>query len=189
MESVISQEFGSPLWALWTIPVGAIAMVLGTIAYTRIVGLRTFSKMSSFDFAITVATGSIIGGTILSTSSGYSVGNGLLAIGAMLAVQATIAVGRRRFTPVSAAADNTPRLLMVGTRMVEENLREARVTEGDVYAKLREANVLRMEEVRAVVLETTGDISVLHGDDEIDLEVMTGVAELDLLEGKQAERR
>ena len=33
-----------------------------------------------------------------------------------------------------------------------------------MIAKLREANVLDISEVRAVVLETTGDISVLHGE-------------------------
>ena len=39
----------------------------------------------------------------------------------------------------------------------------------DLVAKLREANVLDLKQVRAVVLETTGDVSVLHGDvlDEI----------------------
>lgn len=30
--------------------------------------------------------------------------------------------------------------------------------------KLREANVLDLSQVRAVILETTGDVSVLHGD-------------------------
>ena len=36
--------------------------------------------------------------------------------------------------------------------------------QGDLIAKLRESNVLDFAEVRAAVLETTGDISVLHGD-------------------------
>lgn len=33
-----------------------------------------------------------------------------------------------------------------------------------MIAKLRENNVSRLEDVRAVVLETPGDISVLHGE-------------------------
>lgn len=46
---------------------------------------------------------------------------------------------------------------------MEGSLRKARMTVEDLRGKLREANVLERAEVRAVVLETTGDVSVLHG--------------------------
>ena len=49
------------------------------------------------------------------------------------------------------------------------------MTRSDVLAKLREANVLAMTDVRAVVLETTGDISVLHGDAQVDDILLAGV--------------
>lgn len=48
--------------------------------------------------------------------------------------------------------------------MLHDNMRKARVTESDLWSKLREANVLNLNQVRAVVFEATGDISVLHGD-------------------------
>lgn len=67
---------------------------------------------------------------------------------------------------------------MDGPQILHENLRRARVPETDLIAKLREANVLNLDQVRAVVLETTGDISVLHGGpDGPDLEptLLTGV--------------
>ena len=47
---------------------------------------------------------------------------------------------------------------------LEASMASSRVSRDDVLAKLRAANVLSLSEVRAVVLETTGDISVLHGD-------------------------
>ena len=43
-------------------------------------------------------------------------------------------------------------------------MRRAHVTRDDVRAKLREANVLDYSQIRAVVFETTGDVSVLHTD-------------------------
>ena len=58
--------------------------------------------------------------------------------------------------------DNNPLLLMDGPNILEENLRKARVTKGDLRSKLREANVLQLSQVKAVIFETTGDISVLH---------------------------
>jgi uncharacterized membrane protein YcaP (DUF421 family) len=49
-------------------------------------------------------------------------------------------------------------------------LKKARVTEADLRSKLREANVLELSQVRAVIFECTGDIAVLHTKDE-DVEV------------------
>lgn len=57
-------------------------------------------------------------------------------------------------------------LLMAGPRFLDDNLRRSNVTRADVFAKLREANAYRYEQVLAVVFETTGDISVLHADDK-----------------------
>lgn len=73
--------------------------------------------------------------------------------------------------------DNSPLLLMDGPTVIEDNLRKARVTRGDLRSKLREANVTRLSQVRAVVFETTGDISVLHekGDEKMDLWLMKDV--------------
>jgi uncharacterized membrane protein YcaP (DUF421 family) len=59
--------------------------------------------------------------------------------------------------------DNEPLLLMVGPRMIAENMSKTRVSEDDLWAKIREANVIDPAQLRAVVMETTGTISVLHG--------------------------
>jgi uncharacterized membrane protein YcaP (DUF421 family) len=44
------------------------------------------------------------------------------------------------------------------------------VTEDELRGKLREANVIQMSEVRAVILESKGDVSVIHtrGSEELD---------------------
>jgi uncharacterized membrane protein YcaP (DUF421 family) len=57
-------------------------------------------------------------------------------------------------------------MLMDGTQILHKNLKKARVTESDLRSKLREANVLELSQVRAVIFEATGDISVLHTKDE-----------------------
>lgn len=46
--------------------------------------------------------------------------------------------------------------------MIEHNLNRTNVTQADIPAKLREANVLEMNQVKAVMFETPGDMSVLH---------------------------
>jgi len=55
---------------------------------------------------------------------------------------------------------------MDGNEILDENLKYARIEKTQLIAKLREANVIDYNQVRAVVLESTGDISVLHSSDD-----------------------
>lgn len=168
--------FSDQIWTSWTdaaaVVVSAPLMVLAVIAAIRVTGLRSLSKMSSFDFAVTVAIGSIIAGVVASSTA---VADGVLGIVVLLGVQAVVALLRQR-TSLASVIDNTPVLLMRDGRFDEALLSATRVTRSDVIAKLREANVLRLEDVRAVVLETTGDISVLHGQTPVDDILLDGVA-------------
>ena len=145
------------------IVVTTVGIYTAVILFTRLNGLRTFSKMSSYDFAITVAVGSVVASTVLSETP--SLVEGSVALGALYLCQRAVAWARIHLD-ASRWVDNEPVVLMVGDTLFHETLTETRVTEDDVYAKLREANVLDFDEVQAVVLESTGDIAVLHGDPE-----------------------
>lgn len=156
---------------VWLVIVSAIAIVLTLVAAIRIVGLRSLSKMSSFDFAVTIALGSVLGGVAASSTSLL---NGMIAVGALLATQSTIAVFRQR-TSAGDVVDNTPMLLMRDGEFIDDALHRTRVTKSDVLAKLREANAIRLDQVHAVVLESTGDVSVLHGGGPVDDLLLDGV--------------
>lgn len=137
----------------------AIGIYISIILLTRIFGKRSFSKMSSFDFAITIAIGSIIASTVLLST--VSLLNGIIGLIIIYLVQVTIAFCRRAIW-FRNLIDNTPLLLMDGPNILEENMRKARVTTSELRSQLRKANVIDLSEIRAVVFETTGDISVLH---------------------------
>ncbi len=146
------------------------------ILYTRLAGLRSLAKMSSFDFAMTIAVGSLIGST--SSSSSVTLANGVIALAALFLIQAGIALARRRLG-LGGVVDNQPVLLMVGSKVLEDNLGRCRLTPEDLWARVREANVLDPSTIAAVVMETTGTISVLHGDGPLDPDVLCGVADAD----------
>ncbi|SEV94098.1 Protein of unknown function [Cognatiyoonia koreensis] len=147
--------------------------VCWVILFVRIVGLRAFSKMTAFDFVITVAIGSLLAGAS-QASSWSAFAQASLGIGALLGVQYLVALLRRSSGSFRKLVQNTPIMLMKDGKMFPDALAKARVHEDDVIAKLREANVLDLSQVRAVVLETTGDISVLHGD-ALDDKLIDGV--------------
>jgi uncharacterized membrane protein YcaP (DUF421 family) len=151
--------------------VASAAIYLWVIGATRLAGLRSFSKMSAFDFAMTVAIGSIIASTALGAAP---LVNGLLAVAALYLAQ--VGVSRlRQATRLEDVVDNTPLLLVHDGQVLDAHLERARVTHDDLRAKLRAAGVLTLDDVRAVVLETTGDFSVLQGGERLDPAMLEGV--------------
>lgn len=137
--------------------------LLWVVMLVRINGLRSFSKMTSFDFVMTVAIGSLLAGVSQATSWGQFA-QPAIAMAALFFAQYSIARLRKGSAKIEALVQNTPVLLMRDGVIIDEALQSTRVARSDLMAKLREANVLDLATVRAVVLETTGNISVLHGD-------------------------
>lgn len=157
----------SSLGASWgTIGIVALSTVgiyLALILFSRIAGLRSFAQMTNFDLAATVTFGSMAATTSISTE--VSLWQGAVGMAVLFAVQALIAYLRRR-KRIEDVVDNRPLLLMDGSEVLTESLAAARMTEDDLRSKLRLAGVVRVEQVAAVVLETTGSVSVLTVDAE-----------------------
>ena len=133
------------------------------VVLVRINGLRSFSKMTNFDFVMTVAVGSLLA-SASQTNNWEAFLQAMIAMATLFLVQSVTARMRRQSDTIEAVMQNTPVILMRNGQIIESALAETRVARSDLLAKLREANVLDLNEVRAVVLETTGDISVLHGE-------------------------
>jgi len=169
---MVSSWLGTSFEELWLVVVSTLAMLIAAIAVIRLSGLRSLSKMSSFDFVVTVALGSTVA-TVAATST--SLWTGALAFATLLAAQWAISQLRQR-AGLGAVVDNQPRLLMLGSEFIPQNMMDTRVTRADVIAKLREANVTDLQQVLAVIIETTGDISVLHGEGPLDETLLEGVS-------------
>jgi len=105
----------------------AVALYVLLILYTRLVGLRSFSKMSGFDFAITIAIGSIFASVTLWQKP--TLLEGAVALGVLFGLQFVVGNLRKRVPGVTALVDNAPLLLMDGTEVLRDNLRRANVTE------------------------------------------------------------
>lgn len=157
--------------------IGSVMIFLIIILLTRIIGLRSFAKFTVYDFAFTIAIGSITASTL---TSGTSIVHASVAIASLLFLTYIFSTLQKKFPTLSSIISNKPLLLMKGDQILEENLKYARVEKSQLISKLREANVYRLDQVLAVVLESTGDISVLHkskNDHSIDSIILEGVRE------------
>lgn len=154
-------QLGSSWSTVLLIAISTIGVYLALIAFSRIAGLRSFADMTNFDMAATIIFGSMSATTAVTMST--SLLEGVVGLGVLFAVQALLAWMRRR-KRFERAVDNRPLLLMDGTEVLTSNLALARMTDDDLRSKLRMAGVVRSEQVAAVVLETTGSVSVLTVD-------------------------
>lgn len=171
--------------ALLMVFLTAVGIYAFLLLLTRLAGLRSFAKMSSFDFAITVAMGSLLASAILTETPPLF--QAMMALAMLFGLQYLVSLLRRHVSLVAKVVDNQPLLLMAGAEVLEENMDEARMTREDLYAKLRMAGVTRPDQVLAVVMETTGDVSVLTTSDDgqpLDLELLHGVRGAERLKGQ-----
>ncbi len=130
--------------------------------------------MTNFDFVMTVALGSLLAGAAQASEwSGFW--QALIAMVGLFIGQRIAARLRNASDTFEDIAQNEPVMLMRNGQILHDALKRTRVTESDLIAKLREANALDMGKVRAVVLEATGDVSVLHGD-TLDERIIAGVS-------------
>lgn len=161
-----------------------IGIYVALLLLTRTAGLRSFSKMSSFDFAITVAFGSIIASTLLAEDPSLLVG--AFGLATLYGIQFSVSKMRRMTSIGERLVDNVPLLVMAGARVLDEHLDEARMTVDDLRSKLRASGVTHPKQVFAVVFETTGDVSVVKKTDEIDLWLFEGIRGAEKLESLDA---
>ncbi|MGB7757298.1 MAG: YetF domain-containing protein [Salinisphaera sp.] len=140
-----------------------IALYAVIVLAARLSGVRSFAEMSTFDIAVTVALGSLVASVVVSKNPPLL--QGVVAVATLYALQLVVSQLRSRFSAVEAMADNRPILLMgPGGEIKHANLRVARVTEDDLRAHMRRANISDPTRVRAMVMEGTGNINVLHGE-------------------------
>ena len=166
-------------WAdLGAVVLTAVGVYAVVLAYTRWAGLRSFSKLSSFDFVVTVAVGSIVSSAIILKD--VSLVRGAVALGVLFAIQETVGRLRLRYEFVARSIGNVPILLMRGSIVLHANLKRVRVSEDEMahatmtlariglyteptcaqaaaaYLELLEAGVITPQQTTVVVLTSTG---------------------------------
>lgn len=145
------------------VALSAIGIYFGLILFTRMMGLRSFSKLSSHDFAMTVGIGSILASTIVSESPALL--QGLVAMAMLFLLQAVVSLLRRKVKPLKQLIDNEPVVLMAHGEYCWDNIKEASLSKSDIHQVLRKNGIKSKSEIFAVIMETTGDISIIKQND------------------------
>lgn len=126
--------------------------------------------MTTFDFAVTVALEAIVGST---ATGGAALTNGIIGLSMLFLLRWLVAKYRRY--GLAKLVDNAPLMLMDGPEILPGFLMRAKITEEDLLQSLRQKGITNLNQVRAVVMERDGSISVLTSDHPLDPYILKGV--------------
>lgn len=144
--------------ALVGVVVKAVLIYVTAVVGLRIAHRRTLAQWTAIDFAAAVAVGAIIGRTALASSQSYLMG--AVALGTILLVHGIVTSARgNRF--LAKAVDHRVRVLVVHGSVRRSQLRLCGLTEHDLVAQLRQTGVLDLSDVRYVLYEAKGNLTVV----------------------------
>ncbi|WP_164704501.1 DUF421 domain-containing protein [Blastococcus litoris] len=135
-------------------------LVYGTaVVGLRIAHRRTLAQWTAIDFAAAVAIGAVMGRTAVAEGQSFLVG--ATALVTFLAAHAVVTLGRGNRW-VAKAVDHRVRVLVDHGVLRRDQLRICGLTENDVLAKLRELGVREIAELRYVLYETKGELTIVR---------------------------
>lgn len=141
-------------------------VIVGCAAYAalifmlRISGKRTLSKMNAFDLVVTVALGSTLATVLLNDT--VPLAEGLVALMLLILLQFVISWLSVRSVWFEEFIKSEPTLLVHEGRYLDATLRLQRVTREEIVAALRAHGKTELSDIRYVVLETDGTMTVVQ---------------------------
>ena len=129
------------------------------IVLLRISGKRTLAKMNAFDFVVTVAMGSVL--ATISLNKNVGLFDGLVAFTLLIGLQALLTALSVRSKTFKRLITSQPTLLLWEGEVYTERLKKERIALDELYSAARKAGHAGLENIAAIVLETTGDLTVI----------------------------
>ncbi len=137
----------------------AVIAYFAVIFILRLLGKRTVSQMNAFDFLITVALGSSFAAVAL--NSNVPLVDGILLIFLLVVMQYSVTWLSVRVKAFKNIVTISPTLLVYKGKIIQEAMRKERITTEELYLTARLKGYATIEDIDAVVLETTGVMTVI----------------------------
>ena len=144
-----------------TAAVKAVLVYLFAVILVRFGALRLIGHMTSLDMLVSVILGSLLSRGI---TGGASLGATMASSAALVAVHWLIATLTYASPRWARWLKRTPVLLIEDGVPLSDNLRRARVSEGDLQEGLRQHGTDSLRRVKSAHLERDGEISVVPKD-------------------------
>ncbi|PZX19651.1 uncharacterized protein DUF421 [Palleronia aestuarii] len=142
-----------------SVTIGAVIFFAFAVLLTRLLGKRSTAQMNNFDWIIAVAMGSLLSSGILLKD--VSIADALVAMGILGLCQWMTTWLVLRVPWLAWAVKPMPRLLVHDGEIVEAAMRAERISEDELFSRLRGQGYTNLPEVQWVILETDGRLTVV----------------------------
>ena len=131
-----------------------------TLIAVRVAGRRTLAELSAFDALVTIAVGSLLASVIVNPAIPLT--QGAAALLTLLVLQVAVAALRRAVPATRRFLDFRPLTLFAdGERREHTGVFGPQLTRDELVAALRAHGFESLEDVSVVILEASGQISVI----------------------------
>lgn len=127
---------------------------------TRWMGKTQLSQLTFFDYVVGITIGSIA--ATLSVDQNVKMINGLVSILVWAIFPILISLINLKSYHFRKFTDGRPTVLVENGKIIESNLKSARVTVEELMVMLRQKNSFKLSDVEFAILETNGRLSVLQ---------------------------
>ncbi|MFH0410664.1 DUF421 domain-containing protein [Corynebacterium sp. L4756] len=159
----------------YRIPIIIAAAVLTYGAFlilVKLFGSRVLTSMSASDAVIIIMFGAVAGRAILGHPP--TVAAGIIGLSTLMALEALFGILRDK-SGIRRLIDGEPILLIFEGALVTNGLRASHFSRDDVRIALRKSGIGSIEDVRAMILEATGQVSIIRMGATLDLEILKDV--------------
>lgn len=161
----MSEQFQISPETAATVVVSTVCIYLAFIVLVRLVGPRSLSSLSSFDFACAVALGAVLGRTVLLADPTLMIG--IVALLSFFAMQGLLGA-LRQSRRLDRWINRPPLMLVDDGALLRDNMRKAHIVEDEIRYALRCHGARNLQNVRCVVLERNGSLTVITSSDGLD---------------------
>lgn len=137
-----------------------ILAYIGMVFFLRISGKRTLTKMNAFDFIITVALGSTLAAVCLNKN--IALVDGMTCFFLLIFLQFILTWLSVRSKMVKNTITSSPSMLVYNGQALEDVMKKERITIEEIKMAARNKGIEDISKVGIMILETTGEISVIQ---------------------------
>lgn len=162
----------------WRIPIvmlSALGIYLTFLVLVRIFGVRVLSGWNGFDAVIIIMFGAVAGRVIIGHPP--TLASGMVGLGTLMLLESVF--GAVQSVTGIRHINHKPRVIMAHGKFVVRHLKRSHLAPAEVYAALRKSGVSQLSQVQCVVLEATGQLSIVREGVEIDPQLLRGVVGAD----------
>lgn len=173
-------------------PHRALVVVLATVgiylafmALVKIFGSRVLTSMTASDAVIIIMFGAVSGRVIVGNPP--TLASGIIGLATLMILEAGFGTVRH-YVKWASVIDRRPVLIMYAGRTHADNMRLAHVSDLDIDSAIRKAGLGRRADVQAMILEPTGQISLIKVGQPIDptlLDDVLGAQEIMRPQGRE----